>query len=108
MLFDSYQKWAITKARKDASFRDKLSEFSLGMSGEAGEVADYVKKVLYHGHSLDPEKLAREVGDVIWYAANLAYIIEYLFSSVAEMNIEKINNRYPKGFSEERSINREE
>lgn len=80
----------------------------LGIAGEAGEVADIIKKELGHGHAADPVKMAKEIGDVLWYIAVLSDAYGYSLSEVATMNIEKLKARYPEGFDSERSINRAE
>lgn len=85
---------------------DRLAINALGVAGEAGEVADLVKKHVGHGHALDRDKLAKELGDVLWYVAALAHDIGIDLSTVAALNIEKLRRRYPDGFSTERSINR--
>lgn len=79
---------------------------ALGIAGEAGEVADIIKKHVGHGHELDRAKLTRELGDVLWYVAALAHDIGVDLSTVARENVEKLKTRYPDGFSQERSINR--
>lgn len=86
----------------------RLEVVALGIAGEAGEVADIVKKVAGHGHDLDRIKLAEELGDVLWYVAVMARCIGVSLDDVAVMNIEKLRRRYPDGFSEERSRNRKE
>ena len=86
----------------------KFSNFALGLSGEAGEVTDYIKKVLYHGHKLDKSVLCKELGDVMWYIAALADAAGLTLEKVARVNIDKLRARYPDGFSQEKSINREE
>lgn len=78
----------------------------LGIAGEAGEVADLLKKHLGHGHELDREKLIKELGDCLWYIAALATWLGVPLSEVAEKNIEKLRARYPNGFDSERSKNR--
>jgi NTP pyrophosphatase (non-canonical NTP hydrolase) len=78
----------------------------LGIAGEAGEVADLIKKELGHGHISDPERVAKELGDVLWYVATLADAYGFSLSDVASMNIAKLKSRYPEGFSTERSVNR--
>lgn len=88
--------------------KDDLACHALGIAGEAGEVADLLKKHLFHGHSLDHDKVAKELGDVLWYVAVLAQRIGVDLETVARMNVEKLRKRYPDGFSSERSINREE
>jgi len=86
-----------------------LNAAALGLNGEAGEIADHVKKVLFHGHPLDEDtrdKIAREIGDILWYCAMGAKGIGLGLGEIATMNVEKLRKRYPEGFSVERSINR--
>lgn len=79
---------------------------ALGITGEAGEVADLIKKHIFHGHDLDTDALVKEIGDVCWYVALLCTAIGVDLESVMEKNIEKLKTRYPEGFSSEASINR--
>ena len=83
-----------------------LSMAALGLAGESGEVVDYLKKVIHHGHDLDRVKLAKELGDVLWYVAEVSSTAGISLDEVASMNIEKLKSRYPDGFSSERSQNR--
>lgn len=86
--------------------KDDLACHALGIAGEAGEVADLFKKHLFHGHDLDRDKVIKELGDVLWYVAVLAQRMGVQLSTVAERNIAKLRERYPDGFSSERSRNR--
>ena len=79
----------------------------LGLSGEAGECIDIYKKFLFQGHDLDREHLAEELGDVAWYLVLCADSIGYSLTDIFEMNVKKLNERYPNGFDSERSINRD-
>lgn len=106
MDLNTYQKLAMRTKGGASDKMQLLNLGALGISGEAGEVTDYIKKVLFHGHSLDAEKLAKELGDVMWYTALLADAIGIDLDTVAQMNIDKLKKRYPEGFSEEDSINR--
>lgn len=81
---------------------------ALGLSGEAGEVADMIKKHIFHGHALNTDELVKELGDVLWYVALIAETIGKSLDTIAEVNIEKLKNRYPEGFTETASINRTE
>ena len=89
------------------SEKDVLINGVMGLCGESGEVIDLVKKHLAQGHSLDKEKLAKELGDVAWYVAETAYAIGYPLEEILRMNIDKLKARYPDGFDPEKSINRE-
>lgn len=77
--------------------------WTLGLTGEAGEFADMMKKHHGHGHDLDEKKAAKELGDVLWYLSVLADSIGYSLSDIATMNVTKLRERYPNGFSIEES-----
>ena len=78
----------------------------LGLCGESGEIADYLKKAIYHGHSLDQEKLINEAGDVLWYVVQLLDSMGVSLALAMQRNIEKLERRYPEGFSTEASLAR--
>lgn len=109
MTFNEYQQACERTAnRVDVDTVEKrLANFGLGVAGEAGEVADLIKKHLYHGQPLDKDKLKRELGDVMWYIATIASTVGVSLADVADANIEKLRARYPEGFSVERSTVRE-
>lgn len=85
-----------------------LANAGLGLTGEAGEAADIIKKHLFHGHELDKEALVKELGDVLWYVALAADLIGVKLADIMLLNVAKLRERYPDGFSEERSRNRDE
>ena len=103
MTINEYQALAMRTAEEKGR---TWGNVGLGMAGEAGEVADIVKKHLYQGHPLDHEKLLEEVGDVAWYLALAATVAGVTLESVLEANIAKLTGRYPDGFEPEKSINR--
>lgn len=107
MKINEYQKLAMTTLNKDLKNEDILINGVMGLCGEAGEVIDLVKKHLHQGHDLDKEKLIKELGDVAWYLAEVAYAIDIDLESVLILNIEKLKKRFPNGFEKEKSINRE-
>lgn len=84
----------------------RLFVAALGLTGEAGEFADGIKKIVRRGHCVSKEKLIEELGDVLWYVAEAASAIGVNLSDVAAQNIAKLQKRYPDGFSEEASRNR--
>jgi len=86
----------------------ELLNGALGLTGEAGEVADLIKKEIFHGHKFKVEDLIKELGDVCWYLALTCHSIGVSLEYVMEQNIEKLKKRYPEGFSSEASINRTE
>lgn len=78
----------------------------LGIAGEAGEVADMIKKVVGHRHPMDLEKFKLELGDVLWYVADLCTLAGFTMEEVMEANIEKLLKRYPNGWNSEDSLAR--
>lgn len=119
--FDRYQEAAARTANHDhAAIIKRLQEnphfielanYGLGVVSEAAEISDLIKKIVFHGHELDQaavDKILKECGDDIWYLSNITRILKTKLSTVAGMNIEKLKKRYPDGFDQQKSINREE
>jgi NTP pyrophosphatase (non-canonical NTP hydrolase) len=76
---------------------------ALGVAGEAGEVADLVKKGVFHRHGVDRDKLHEELGDLLWYVAALCSKMGFSMDEVMARNVEKLRKRYPAGYSAEAS-----
>ena len=106
MTFKEYAQLAQRTSSTEIEL-DKLINGCLGLAGESGEVLDHIKKALYQGHTMDIKKLAEELGDVLWYIAEICAALGVDMDEVAEQNIAKLMTRYPDGFDAERSINRE-
>lgn len=99
MTLNEYQSKALETAAYPLEF--KVVYPALGMNGEAGEVAEKVKKVIRDGGNFsDSEKrkaLAMEIGDVLWYCATLSNDLNYSLDEIAEMNYEKLHSRQLRG-----------
>ncbi|MDG0946673.1 nucleoside triphosphate pyrophosphohydrolase family protein [Bacillus paranthracis] len=111
---NDYQEATLRTWNNKTDFGGRVSNAALGLTGEAGEVADIVKKAIYHGHGFQPShcpgeedgntyKLALELGDIMYYVSIMAHELGYTLQDVAEMNIAKLAKRYPNGFSREAS-----
>lgn len=101
------EKKAIMKAFQDERIV-KAFFGAVALAGEAGELLDEMKKVVYHGHEFSEGKYLNEVGDILWYVARICDLFNVPLSLLATENIEKLRKRYPEGkFSTERSIHRE-
>ena len=105
---NQYQLLAYKTANKDLEAFDQLRNAAYGLNGEAGEVIDILKKHEFQGHTLDIDKLTKELGDVAWYLALACTALGVPLSDVLERNIDKLRKRYPAGFDPDKSINREE
>lgn len=108
MTINEYQELAMTTLNPDLDKKDVLINGVMGLCGESGEVIDIVKKHLAQGHELDKEKIIKELGDVAWYMAEIATVLDVELEEVLVQNIEKLKKRYPEGFSTEKSLNRAE
>jgi NTP pyrophosphatase (non-canonical NTP hydrolase) len=100
MTFDEYQTLALRTARgKDA--KDELFHLTMGLVGEAGEVAEKVKKIIRDHNSdesaLDIPNLSKELGDVLWHIAVLGNYFDIPLEKIADDNIEKLASRLKRG-----------
>ena len=108
MKFNDYQKLAARTINPKLDKNSLVLNGVMGCSGEAGEALDLMKKHLFQGHSLDENEIIKELGDQLWYIAETATGLGITLSEIADRNIKKLIARYPDGFSQEKSINREE
>ena len=90
----------------------RLMTAAFGMSAEAGEFTEVVKKIFLQGKPYTEENvfhMKRELGDLCWYLAQACMALDITFEEVLEMNYEKLSARYPEGtFSVYKSENRVE
>jgi NTP pyrophosphatase (non-canonical NTP hydrolase) len=96
MLLDRYQQEALSFAIYPPYH--ELTYTALGLTSEAGEVADKVKKWLRGDrNTLDVVGLQKELGDCLWYIAVLAHELNLDLSDVAKGNLEKLRKRGKEG-----------
>ena len=103
MQINEYQNLAMRTLNPELSKREVLINSVMGLCGESGEAIDIVKKWMAHGHELDKDHLAKELGDIAWYLAEAATALDMDLEDILQANIEKLKRRYPDGFSYERS-----
>jgi NTP pyrophosphatase (non-canonical NTP hydrolase) len=106
MNFSEYQEISHRTSNSELDKNLAVAIAGLGLTGEAGEAADLLKKYLGHGHELDLEKLDKELGDILWYVAEIASLLDRDLSDIASKNVEKLKKRYPQGFNTQDSIAR--
>lgn len=97
MTFDEYQKQAATTAiHADHGLLD-LAHWGLGLTGESGEIAEKIKKIIRDQDQTLTEEtrqmLAKEMGDVLWYLAALADHLGVRLEDVAKANAAKLQDR---------------
>lgn len=101
MTFNEYQQKAISTSLKPERTLDSFTYRTLGLVGEAGEVAEKVKKIMRDKNGkvskLDRDELVKELGDVLWYMQALADWLEVPLDQVASVNLEKVLSRKARG-----------
>jgi NTP pyrophosphatase (non-canonical NTP hydrolase) len=100
MDFNEYQKLS----RETAIYPDLGKNFiypTLGLSGEAGEIAEKVKKIIRDSNGVPTDEtkelIKKELGDVLWYVSQLSAEFGFDLNDVAELNIQKLQARKEKG-----------
>jgi len=107
--FKKYQQAAAQTARGSVDMdllKTRVSVAAMGLAGETGEVVDALKKWVGHDHPFDREEIVKEMGDVLWYLAELGTALGIGLDEVAEKNEAKLRLRYPDGFTVAKSITR--
>ena len=99
MELNEYQKKAMITSKKWEQKKDHEINGLLGLAGEAGEVCDMLKKHYSVGTPIDREALAKELGDVMWYIAELCDAFGFTMDEIAEKNIKKLAARHGSSFS---------
>ena len=106
MEIKTYQgKAARTLAKIDGNILDDL-HMVLGMQTEVAEIADVYKKSIAYKKPLDYVNIKEELGDAMWYIANLCNMHGWDLRDILDTNIAKLEARYPEKFTEEQALNR--
>ena len=90
----------------------QLLTAALGLTAEAGEFTEVVKKIILQGKPYNEDNIfhmKREMGDIMWYMAQACMALDTSFDEIIAMNVEKLKSRYPGGeFDVYKSENRKE
>ena len=90
----------------------RLLTAALGLTAESGEFTEIVKKMILQGKPYNEDNIfhmKRELGDICWYLAQACMALDTTFDEIIEMNVEKLESRYPGGsFDVHHSENRVE
>ncbi len=102
----------IAELEANGTNTSQLLTAALGLSAEAGEFTEVVKKIIFQGKPYNEDNvfhMKRELGDICWYLAQAFMALDTNFDEILDMNIEKLSARYPDGaFNEYYSENRKE
>jgi NTP pyrophosphatase (non-canonical NTP hydrolase) len=100
---------ALDKIEEQGIAPERILTASIGMSSEAGEFSDIIKKIVFQGKEVNEETIRHlklELGDVMWYISQACMALNVSLEEVIRMNIEKLEKRYPGGFEAVRSNNK--
>lgn len=98
MTFEEYSRERLAAQGTPRTEFEGLASGALGLTGEAGEFAELIKKHLFHGLPLDRDACIKELGDVLWYVMYCAQYVGSSLEEVAVKNNEKLARRYPDGW----------
>ena len=102
----------IQELRGEGFETHRLLTAAVGMSAEAGEFTEIIKKIIFQGKPVTEENLfhlKRELGDIMWYVAQACMGLNISLDDIIEMNVDKLKSRYPGGeFDVHNSENRKE
>lgn len=104
MTLKEYQKFCARGILPATLEREPIVGFALGLAGEAGEVVDDIKKKYFHGRDIDSQHTIEELGDVMWYVANIATQLGVSIEELIEYNVSKLSKRYPTMYEPKHQI----
>ena len=108
---DLFTRMTELEAQDDADVAHLLTA-ALGLTAESGEFTEIVKKIIFQGKPYNNENvyhMKRELGDICWYIAQACMALDTTFDEIIEMNVRKLEARYPGGeFDVHKSENRKD
>lgn len=108
MDFTEFQSRSYKNIQPHSSTKDELLNWCVGLCEEVGETMNVVKHHFWPGENINEEKIAKELGDVLWYVSAIASNLNLNLGIIARLNIEKLEHRYQQEFSKESSDKRHE
>lgn len=101
MTFDEYQKQALATAMYTGDELNDTMHWVLGVTGESGEIAEKIKKIIRDKNGVisedDKIEIGKEIGDVLWYLGVLAEQLGTTLDKVAAGNLAKLKSRQERG-----------
>jgi len=107
MTIEEYEQLAARTVNASLTRDQRLLDAAAGLSEEAGEVLGLVRKHLFMGHAIDVARVTTELGDALWCLTTTAGALGISLETVAAANIAKLRKRYPDGYSDAKSAERD-
>lgn len=107
MELKEYQELASRTCANLPTAMDNDLHMVLGLQTEVGELADVYKRALAYKKDIDLVNVKEEVGDIIWYLMNFCTLNKIDIHECLQMNINKLQKRFPNKFNTEDALNRD-
>lgn len=102
----NYAEFVDARFTKRHTGDDGLMHCAAGISGEAGELLDAIKKTWVYGKALDRDNIVEELGDIEWYMEALRGLLGVTRDEVIAANVAKLEKRYPTHYTDELALAR--
>lgn len=106
MQLNDYSKWTSNTCAKLESQVFDTIHMLMGMTTEVGELTDCFKKQLAYNKQIDWINVKEEIGDLMFYIASFCRINNLNLEDIIDINVKKLESRYPENFTQEKAINR--
>lgn len=104
--FEDYQKETQVAVQSHIDEKDAVTHWTIGLTEEAGEVACLIKHRYYNNEFIGNEKIAEELGDVLWYVASICNELQFSLAMVAQLNVGKLQHRYEGEYTDSKAQER--
>ena len=100
LIVTEYPEFVASRAKQLSNHTEDMLHMAVGISGEAGELLDAIKKVWVYNKTLDIENVREELGDLLFYIQGMANLIGTDLEELIKGNVEKLKKRYPTGYTD--------
>ncbi len=100
-------KVSYARAMERLALQTRVVHGILGISTEASELEDLLKKNVFYNKPISLHQIEEEIGDIMWYVAILCHELDMDFARILDKNVKKLHARYPEGFTEKDALNRD-
>lgn len=97
----SYSEFVYSRTKKLPTDTLDLVHMAMGVSGEAGELLDAIKKTFVYNKPIDTQNVFEELGDIMFYVQGMANLFGWELGEIIQHNMDKLIVRYPIGYSDE-------
>lgn len=105
---DRYRKFVKAHFKEMLTYRHSVLHAAVGISTEAGEILDVLKKAWVYEQPINFPHLKEEMGDLLFYFTALCDLLEVTPAHLRNMNMDKLKKRYPKGYTDEDAVRRQD